>query len=164
MSSNSLRKSTTKSPIFCEEKLPLVNPHFECYSNLSYSNITTKNMGDFADFVVYFEAVFQKVPTRVSGAWGKLFDEKTRGRKSRVGVPLKPFWIWLRINEENRLWNRRFLTQPRQFGSFGEIGCTVVLLTPLWHAHQYHWHRCDMNISIIETATALCKQLCRLNL
>jgi hypothetical protein len=37
-----------------------------------------------------FEAVFEKTSTRVSGAQGKLFDEKkTRGRKSRVRVPLK---------------------------------------------------------------------------
>jgi hypothetical protein len=30
--------------------------------------------------------------------------------------------------------------------------CTVVSLTPLWHAQRYHWHCCDMHNGVIDTA------------
>jgi hypothetical protein len=37
-----------------------------------------------------FWAIFKKALTRVSGAYGKLFDKKTKGRKSCPTVPLNP--------------------------------------------------------------------------
>jgi hypothetical protein len=44
---------------------------------------------NFVDYLTEFEAVFEKTLTRVWGVQGNLFDEKTRGRKSRVRAPLR---------------------------------------------------------------------------
>jgi hypothetical protein len=52
----------------------------------------TKICDFIVDFLREFEAVFKKALTRarVSGASGELFyEKKTRGRKSRIRVPLK---------------------------------------------------------------------------
>jgi hypothetical protein len=60
-------------------------------------------IGDFiVDFLSKFEAIFKKALTRVSGAYGELFDEKTRGRKSHVRVPLT-----MDMNNEQWTWSAR---------------------------------------------------------
>jgi hypothetical protein len=43
---------------------------------------------NFVDLLRKYEALLKKALTRVSGALGELFDEKNRGRKSCVIVPL----------------------------------------------------------------------------
>jgi hypothetical protein len=46
-------------------------------------------IGDFkVEYLREFEAICKKALTRESGAQAGLFDEKTRGRKSRDTVPL----------------------------------------------------------------------------
>jgi hypothetical protein len=47
-------------------------------------------IGDFiVDFLCEFEAIFKKALTRVSGAYGELFDEKTRRSKILCQGPFK---------------------------------------------------------------------------
>jgi hypothetical protein len=44
---------------------------------------------NFFEYLREFEDIFEKALTSVSGAQGKLYDEETRGRKSRVRVSLR---------------------------------------------------------------------------
>jgi hypothetical protein len=51
---------------------------------------TGAKIGDFkVEYLRQFEAICKKALTRESGAQVGLFDEKTRGRKSRGTVPLR---------------------------------------------------------------------------
>jgi hypothetical protein len=55
---------------------PAVTPR-----NSNFSN-------DYLDFLGEYEAICETALARESGAYGGLFDEETRGRKSRGRVPL----------------------------------------------------------------------------
>jgi hypothetical protein len=65
----------------------------------------------------------------LKGPWHGIFDLwffSSRG--------LKPFWIWLRICQHIRLWNRHFI-------------CSAVSMTPLLpKTILTHGHRCDQSI------------------
>jgi hypothetical protein len=63
---------------------------------------------NFINYLREFEALFEKALTGVSGTQGKLSDKKNRGRKSRVRVPLRFFFIIFSI----RLGKKISLVRP----------------------------------------------------
>jgi hypothetical protein len=64
-------------------------PSQECHWHCCATN--------FVEYLREFEAIFEKALTRVTGAQGKLFDEKNRGRKSHVRVPFIFFEICVKF-------------------------------------------------------------------
>jgi hypothetical protein len=55
---------------------------------VSLTPLTTKKVNFTVKYLREYEAICKKAFTRVSGAQMELFDEKTKGRKSRDRVPL----------------------------------------------------------------------------
>jgi hypothetical protein len=58
--------------------------------------------------------------SNLKGPWHEIFDLCLFINQLPLG-PFKPFWIWLWIREENRIWNRR-------------------------HAQRCQWHCCATNL------------------
>jgi hypothetical protein len=57
----------------------------------------TRHSGDFTvDFLREFEAIFKKALTRVSGAYGELFDEKNQRSKFSCQGPFKNYSICIK--------------------------------------------------------------------
>jgi hypothetical protein len=59
------------------------------WSAVSLTPLTTIKVDFIVEYLREYEAIFKKALTRVSGPLMELFDEKTRGRKSRDRVPLR---------------------------------------------------------------------------
>jgi hypothetical protein len=58
------------------------------WSAVLMTPLTTKKVEFIVEYLREYEAICKKALTRVSEAQMELFDEKTRGRKSRERVPL----------------------------------------------------------------------------
>jgi hypothetical protein len=86
---------------------------------VSLTPLTTKK-GDFiVEYLREYEAICKKALIRVSGAQMELFDEKTRGRKSRDRVPLS------RILRTSDLSNKTIcsLPQSRDTMPLSQLAC-----------------------------------------
>jgi hypothetical protein len=62
------------------------------WSAVSLTPLTTKNFDFAVEYMREYEAICKKASMRVSRAQMELFDEKTRGKKSRDRNPLTHYF------------------------------------------------------------------------